>query len=180
MRAFASTFVARILIGVLIVGLSVWGISNVFVNLASTTVGRVGDQEISSREFQRAYISQVNAYAQQTGVVPTTEEARNLGIPAAVIQQLAASAALDGLAEGSGMGASETLIARKVAEDPNFSGAIGGFDAERFNSLLRQNGWTEAEYLGEQAGAVRREQLAQSLFIGLPPPQAMQHLVRRY
>lgn len=180
MRGFARTWPAKIFIAVLIVGLSVWGISNVFVNLGASTVGRVGDQDISARAFTRAFGAQINAYASQTGVVPTTDQARALGIPQVAIQQLAANAALNGLAVQSGMGASDTQVARRVADDPTFAGIIGGFDRSQFNAMLRQNGFTESEYLGEQANAVRREQLTRALFLGTKVPDTMRELVLRF
>lgn len=180
MRAFASTWPARILIGVLIVGLSVWGISNVFINLGSTTVARVGDQEISVREFQRAYIGQVNAYAAQTGRQPTVEEAIQLGIPSVALQQLATSASIDGLAQDFGMGASDNLVADEVASDPTFARQVGGFDREQFNAVLRQNGWTEAEYLDAQSRSIQRNHINAALFPGMPPPDAMLEITGRY
>lgn len=180
MRSFASTWPARILIGALIVGLSVWGISNVFVNLGSNTVAWVGDQEISTRDFERALRGQLNAYAARFGTVPTVEEAIAQGVPTVVLQQLGASALVEGLASDFGMGASETRIADVVAEDPAFSNVMGGFDRQRFNDVLRQNGWTEAEYLAAQAGVVQRRQLVDALFRGLPAPATMREIVNRY
>jgi len=180
MRAFASTWPARILIVALMVGLAFWGISNVFVNLGSTTVANVGGQEISTRQFERDLRAQLNAYADRTGSLPTLEQALAQGIPGQVLQQLAASAAIEGLAADFGMGASDARIADLVARDPGFSSVMGGFDRQRFTDVLRQNGWTEAEYLDAQAKVAQRRQLVEALFRGLPAPTTMQDIVRRY
>lgn len=180
MRAFASTWPARILIVALMVGLAFWGISNVFVNLGSTTVATVGGQEISTRQFERALRAQLNAYADRVGALPSLDQAIAQGIPSSVLQQLAATAAMEGLATDFGMGASDARIADQVAKDPGFLNVMGGFDRQRFNEVLRQNGWTEAEYLGAQAGVVQRQQLVEALFRGLPAPATMQDIVRRY
>ncbi|HUV32001.1 MAG TPA: peptidylprolyl isomerase [Devosiaceae bacterium] len=180
MRSFATTWPARILIGLLIAGLSVFGISNVFTNLGSDTVGNVGSQEISTRDFQRAYLAQVDSYASQAGFVPTVEEAISLGIPSQVLQQLAATAALDGLAGDFGLGASEAQVAEAISQDPNLRGLMGGFDRQRFTDALRQSGWTEAEYLDSQSRAVSRRQLGVALFDGLTAPRTMFEIAERY
>ena len=55
----------------LLVGVAGFGINNVIVDLGSNTVARVGNEEITSREFLRAYQSQANSIAQQLGSMPT-------------------------------------------------------------------------------------------------------------
>ena len=67
LRAFAKTTIAKIFFAVLIVSFAAFGIGNVITNLGATTVARVGSQDISVRDFQRAYQQQLNAAAQQMG-----------------------------------------------------------------------------------------------------------------
>ena len=70
LRGFAKSWPGKIMGGFLLVGIAGFGINNVITDLGTNTVARVGDEEINSREFLRAYQSQMNRVAQQIGSVP--------------------------------------------------------------------------------------------------------------
>lgn len=180
LRAFSRTWYAKIFFAVLVLSFALFGISNVIFDLGTSTVARVGDQEITSNDFQRAFQSQLNSMAQQYGQVPTTEQAVAMGVPNSVISQLAANSAVDELAEKFGLGASQARLAIMLREDPSFSGTLGGFDRQTFVRILQQNGFTEAEYFEMQARSARRQQLASALFADSAVPDAAVELVNRY
>src|SRR6218665_1885714 len=100
LRAFAKSWPGKVMGGFLLVGVAGFGINNVITDLGSNTVARVGDVEINSREFLRAYQGQLNEVAQQLGSVPSAQDALNLGIPSIVLQNMAQDAAMDQLAAG--------------------------------------------------------------------------------
>lgn len=164
LRAFAKSWPGKILGGFLLVGVAGFGINNVIVDLGSNTVARVGDEEITSREFLRAYQSRVNSLAQQIGSVPTASQAEAYGIPTAVLLNLSEGAAIDTLASQFGLGVSEAKLAEMLRTDPSFSGTLGNFDPSIFTQTLQRAGWTEAEYFEARADEARREQVLQSLF----------------
>jgi len=180
LRTFSKTWIAKILLAFLVISFGAFGINNVITGFGSSTVARVGDQDVTVRDFQRAYSQQLNTAAQQLGKVPTTEEAQALGIPGQVLQGLAQRAVIDQLTSQLGLGVSENKLGELVRNDPNFSGTLGGFSAENFRSVLAQSGLTEAEYIESQSDAARRDQLVQSLFISAPVPETAQGIVNRY
>lgn len=180
LRAFARTWIAKILLAVLVVSFGAFGINNVVTGLGSNTVARVGDAEISIRDFQREYEGLLNAAAQQIGRVPTGQEAVALGLPSNAIGRLAANAAIDNLGASMGLGASETRLAKMVREDPSFGGTLGQFSRDQFIAVLRQSGYTEADYLEMQTKAVRRQQLVGALFSEGGVSKTSQDLVNRY
>jgi peptidyl-prolyl cis-trans isomerase D len=110
LRAFAKTWVAKILLAVLVVSFGAFGIENVITQLGTNTIARVGDTDISAQDFQRAYQAQVNAAGQQLGKVPTPQEAMALGIPSQVISRLASDAAVNHFGEKMGIGASDDHV----------------------------------------------------------------------
>lgn len=166
--------------GFLLVGIAGFGINNVITDLGTNTVARVGNTEINSRQFLRAYQSQLNQVAQQIGSMPTTQEAINLGITSMVLQNLAQDAALDQVADDFGLGVSEQKLSELLRDDPSFQNALGTFDASSFNQVLRASGLTEAEYFEDQTDAARRQQLVLSLFGDTKLPEAASSLVNRY
>ncbi|MHB1110164.1 MAG: peptidylprolyl isomerase [Devosia sp.] len=179
-RKIAKTWFGKLLGAFLIVGLAGFGISNVIFDIGSSTVARVGDQEITTREFQRAYDTQLNQFAQQTGQMPTAQDAIAMGIPSVVINRLASEAAINELGEDMGIGVSDDRLGKMLREDPSFSGTLGQFDRTSFLRVLQQNGFTEAEYFDLQTKAARRQQLISGLFAGSAAPEAAQELVSRY
>ncbi|WIJ23587.1 peptidylprolyl isomerase [Devosia sp. RR2S18] len=180
LRAFAKSWPGKILGVFLLVGLAGFGINNVITGLGSNTVATVGDQEIESSTFLRAYQNQLNRIAQQLGSVPTAEEAMNFGIPSAVLQQLGQEAALTQMASDFGLGVSEAQLSQMVREDPSFQGTLGTFDPASFQQVLQMSGVTEREYFENQADAARRQQLSLTLFSQAALPEAASRLVNRY
>ena len=164
----------------LLVGVAGFGINNVIVDLGSNTVARVGNEEITSREFLRAYQSQANSIAQQLGSMPTASQAEAFGIPTAVLLGLSEGAALDTLADQFGLGVSEAKLAEMLREDPSFHGTLGNFDPAIFTQVLQSAGWTEAEYFDARSDEARREQLAASLFANAGMPAVATDLITDY
>ena len=179
-RKISRTWFGKILGAFLIVGLAGFGISNVIFDIGSNTVARVGDEDITSRQFQRAYNIQLNQVAQQIGRLPTGQDALAMGIPSVVISGLAAEAALNQLGGRMGVGVSDDRLSKMLREDPSFSGTLGQFDRTSFLRVLQQAGYTEAEYFELQTKTARRQQLMSGLFAGVAAPEAAQDLVSRY
>lgn len=179
-RKISKTWFGKVVGAFLIVGLAGFGISNVIFDLGTNTVAQIGDEEITTRQFQRAYDNQINQIAQQFGRVPTGEEMLAMGVPSVVIGQLAAEAALNQLGERMGIGVSDDRLSKMLREDPSFSGTLGQFDRTSFLRVLQQSGFTEAEYFELQTKAARRQQLISGLLAGSSAPKAAQELVSRY
>ncbi len=180
LRVFAKSWPGKIMGACLLVGLAGFGINNVITDLGSNTVARVGDEEINSREFLRAYQNQLNEVAQQLGSVPTAQDAVSLGIPSMVLQNLAQDAALDQLATGFGLGVSQAKLSAMLREDPSFQNALGAFNPDSFRQVLQMSGLTEAEYFEDQSDAARRQQLILSLFGDTKLPDTAASLINRY
>ena len=179
-RNIAKTWFGKLLGAFLIVGLAGFGISNVIFDIGTNTVARVGDEDITTREFQRAYNSQLSQFSQQVGQALTPQQALAMGIPSLVLDQLASQAAINQLGVKMGVGVSDDRLTKMLQEDPSFAGTLGKFDPTTFTRVLQQNGYTEAEYLELQTKAARRQQLVSGLLAGTAAPEAAKLLVARY
>ncbi len=180
LRDFAKSWPGKILGAFLLVGVAGFGINNVIVDLGSNTVARVGDEEINSREFLRAYQSQVNRVATQLGSVPTTSQAEQLGIPSAVLLGLSEGAALDGLSRQFGLGVSEAKLGQMLREDQSFQGTLGNFDPTIFSQVLQRSGWTEQEYFDARGSEAKRDQIVLSIFADAALPAVAKDLIAGY
>ncbi len=170
LRDFAKSWPGKILGAFLLVGVAGFGINNVIVDLGSNSVARVGNEEINSREFLRAYQNQINSLSSQLGSIPTTSQAESLGIPTAVLLRLSEGAALDGLADQFSLGVSDARLAQLLRQDPSFHGTLGTFEPALFSQTLQRAGWTEAEYFEARGSDAKRDQITDTLFanVGLP------------
>jgi peptidyl-prolyl cis-trans isomerase D len=175
LRAFSKTTIAKLFFAVLIVSFAAFGINNVITTLGSSTVARVGGQEITVRDFQHAYQQQLNAAARQFGRVPTSEEAMALGVPSQTLGRLTADAALNQLADDMGIGVSDDKLGEMVRADFG-----GSFSRDNFRQALAQNGLSEDDYIKAQTGSARRQQLVLAVFGDAEPPATAMNLISRY
>jgi peptidyl-prolyl cis-trans isomerase D len=180
LRRLGRTWLGKVIGAFLIVGLAGFGISNVLLDFGAGTVARVGEEEISSLEFQRAYNDDINNFARQIGQMPTAQEALAFGIPSQTLSRLAADAAINSLSEDMGLGVSEERLGKMLREDPTFAGTLGQFDPATFTETLRRSGFTEAEYFELQTKAARRQQMFAGLFADSPAPTAAEELFVRF
>jgi peptidyl-prolyl cis-trans isomerase D len=180
LRNFAKTWIGKVLGIFLLIGLAGFGISNVIFDFGTNNVASVAGQDISVRDYQRAYESQVNLVARQIGRVPTVEEATALGVPGMVLNRLASEAVVNKLGQDMGLGVSEARLSRMLRDDPTFHNALGQFDAANFNRVLQMNGFTESEYFKLQTNAALRQQLISGLLGDVAVPAASIELLNRY
>lgn len=180
LRVFAKSWPGKILGAFLLVGVAGFGINNVIVDLGSNTIARVGDAEINSRQFLRAYQAQLSQISNQLGSVPTTSQAEAFGIPTAVLLGLSEGAAIQTLANRFGLGVSDAKLAELLRKDPTFFGTLGTFDAEMFKQVLYNSGWTEAEYFQVTGEEAKREQIVETLFADARLPAVARDLITGY
>lgn len=179
LRNFGRTWIAKVFLGLLVLAVAGFGLPSIFLDLNANTVARVGDKNIPAREFERLYRGQLNQFAAQTGQMPTAQQAMSFGLPGSVLGRLASDAAVDSLAARLNLGASEQRVAQLVRQDPSFAGALGAFDRSEFIAVLRQAGYTEAEYLDLQQRTAMREQVG-AVFDGARLPDVARDIAHAY
>ena len=173
LRKAAGTWVAKLLLAVLVVSFAIWGISGqMMTGLGSQHVIEVGGTTVSMNEFRLAYDRQVQMLSQQFGTRLTREQAQALGIDQQVLGQLAAQAVLNEQARRLQLGVSQDKLRQIAHDDPSFHGADGQFDRERFEGILRQVGMTADQYLASTRQAAMREQITEAISDGMKAPDA--------
>ena len=180
MRRFATSWGGKILGMALIVALAAFGVPSILATLDANTLTRVGDEDITAVDFQRLYQQNLNAFAQQTGQLPTNEQAIQMGIPTSVLNQLTTRAAINQFAIRNGIGVSDTKLAELVRDDQTFFGVLGAFDRSIYDQYLRQQGMTSEQYFEVQRKAARRQQIAIGLFAGSQISKTGLDLLNRY
>jgi peptidyl-prolyl cis-trans isomerase D len=184
LRNASSTWIGKAVMatvmGLLIFAFGIWGINDIFRGFGRSTVAKVGHTEIGLEQFRQLYNDRLQQIGRQFGKPLTPEQARAFGLDRNVLQQAIAEAALDEATAQLGLGQSDQAVIDTISHDPNFAGANGKFDAQRFTEILREFGFTEARYIAEQRRTMLRRELATTISSGIEPPLALLDVKNRY
>jgi len=170
LRNVAGTWVAKLLLLMLVLSFAVWGISGSIFGGVGNNVLVVGDTEVSMEEFRLAYDRQLAQLSQQFGQRISREQARAFGIDQQVMAQLAAGAVLDEQARQLGLGISNDRIAELTYSDPAFHGPDGNFDRQQFEYVLNQVGMRPNDYLRNREQVSVRQQIVATVTDGIRAP----------
>jgi peptidyl-prolyl cis-trans isomerase D len=152
-----------VMVGLLVIGLA--GFSITSFGGGSRAVGQVGDTEITSDQYARAFRSQLSAFSQQIGQPVSGAEALAFGLDRQVLQGLVTLAALDNEAARIGLSVGDAVVASEVTQLAAFQGVNGAFDREAYRFALQRNGQSEAEFETALRNDITRE-LFQGMIAG--------------
>ncbi|MEP1441807.1 MAG: SurA N-terminal domain-containing protein [Hyphomicrobiales bacterium] len=177
LRSAAGTWIAKILLGLLIASFAVWGITGASFNFATGTLASVGSVTISSADFQRQFVSEISRVSQQFGRRLTSQQARQFGIDQQVLGQLINQAALDDRANEFSVSISDDRLAEEILTDPLFADGEGNFNAGRYQQVLYSNQYTESQFLDVQRRTYARRQIIDALTQDMPVPNVLKEAV---
>ena len=143
-RKGASNTIGLALIAVLIVGLGGLGISNFSGSLRS--IGKVGNTDINAQSYYAALNSQMNALREQFGPTLTFQQAQSMGLTSGVLNQVVGATAFDDETAEFGLSVGDAQVAEEIRSIDAFKGLSGNFDRTMYETLLAQNGVSEAEF----------------------------------
>lgn len=181
LRRGAASWVARIFLGILVVSFGIWGIGDIFRNVSRENFARIGATQLSSEAFRLAYDRERQQLSRQSGRAVSLEQARALGLHTELARRMVTEALFDEEARNLSLGVSEREIARAIVDDPNFAPAgSGGFSRPYFQSLLRENGLTEAGYVTQRRSLTLRRQIADALTGSFLVPAVYNDIANRF
>ncbi|MET0971039.1 MAG: SurA N-terminal domain-containing protein [Tardiphaga sp.] len=184
MRKASSNWIGKtimsVVMGVLIISFGIWGIADIFKGYGQAKLATIGSTEISTDQFRQLYTDRLQQIGRQFGRPVTPDQARAFGLDRQVLQQAIAEAALDEDARRRRLGVDDAEVMRQITSDPNFQAPTGGFDAARFQQLIRSLGYTEQRYVAEQRKVSLRRQIASTITTGVEPPKTMLDALSRF
>lgn len=179
-KRVASIFI-KVLLLVLVLSFVLWGVSDVFSpGRGGDWLAKVGDTTISSTEYTRSYRQALQRLSRTFGQTVSDEQARAFGLPSTVLNQLITQTLLAVAAADMGLTASDDVIRKTIAADPNFRNNFDQFDAEIFRQLLAANGLSEQAYVDLLRHDIARDQLISSVSALPAVPEVMSDLAYRY
>ena len=139
-----STIVWAIL-GLLILSLTGFGVRSVGHG-GSQSVGSVGNEHVTVDAYVRALNNRMRALSQQLGQNINFEQARLLGVDGQVLQQVLATAALDGENARIGLSVGDEQVKSNLLATEAFLNLSGKFDETAYSFALEQANLNPAEY----------------------------------
>jgi peptidyl-prolyl cis-trans isomerase D len=173
-RRFAKSWVAAVLIGLLIVSFAVFGIHDVFRQSIKDAVVVAGDRTVSSSEFKRMFENAMKSVSQQNGgqPIPLDVAAAN-GLDKRVLQSVAQDEAFAALLHKIGLRIGDKQIAAEIQKIPGFFDRVSGrFDKTTYQQLLAQNGLTPDMFERSVRDDLESQQMASGIVSGLRLPRA--------
>ena len=158
-RSIAASFWAKLLLLLLVISFSVWGIGDVVrTSSRNPTVASVGNEKISADEFLRAVHQESENLRRIMGDNYSPEMLKNINLSHWVLQKLINSALLKQEAETIGLVPSDADVVRRIRSNQEFQDNKGNFDKKIFEARLQNIAMSEKTYV---------EHLRQEMAIGL-------------
>ena len=179
-RSKASSWVIKILFIVLVVSFGIWGIGDILrTHVREVEVAQVGGHTITGPEFQREYQQQLKRMGAALGNQFTPELAKQMGMPAQVLDQMVGQALFQDLATRLGLRAPDDVLTSILATVPTFQSG-GQFDRERFLAYLQQLGMTEEGYIASLRRDLVLNQIYGAVAAGATPPKQLVDAIYDY
>jgi peptidyl-prolyl cis-trans isomerase D len=184
-RAFAKSWVARILLGILLITFVVFGVGSfrdVFRTKIDNAVITAGSRQVSSEQFRSMFDRYLGAVAQQSGQQVNVKDAVAQHADTRVLQELATQYALAEYVHRSGVIASPTLIADAIRKQPVFFDQVSGrFDKTAYQQQVAQRfGMTTAQYESALADEISAGHLQAGFQAGFRSPLTYEAVIAAY
>lgn len=183
MRRGVTNLFTKLLLGLLVIAFAVWGIGDIAFrsNQAGGPIATVGKTQLTADEFRQAYDDEAQSVARRLGRKLTPEQAKLLGVHTRALARLIGFAALDLGARDLHVTVNENIIGGVIKGDPAFHGLTGQFDRQKFRAQLSKLGYrSEAQYIQDRKRDIVREQLTETVGVGLVPSAPVIEVVHRF
>jgi len=172
-RAFAKSWVAAILIGLLIVSFAVFGLSDVFKQGFRNSVITAGSRSVSGPEFRQEFDTYRKQAEQQYGQPITNEQAAEAGLDRRLLDEIATREAFAEAMQKAGVRPSDTVVAGELRKIPAFFDSVSGrFDKARYQERLSEVGLTDKTFHARPTDDIAANHFAVAVANGLRAPRA--------
>lgn len=180
-RRIVKSWVALILIGLLIISFAVWGMNDVFLGMGNSAVVKAGAHEVTPTDFRREFNQQKERAEEQTGEPIPVDMAVERGLDRQVLEGLANRAALAEMFHRMGVRVSDQQIAEQIKQIPAFFDRISGkFDEDLYASALAERQLTPESFERLMRDDMASQQVVTSMAAGVVAPRAYTALGAAY
>lgn len=180
-RRFAKSWVAAVLIGLLVVSFAIFGVSDVFRQSLTDAVIQAGSRSINSAEFRREFDGYRKQLEQQAGQPISVDVAAREGLDRRLLEDLATREALAEAIRKMGVIPSDELLRAELRKIPAFFDSVSGrFDKNLYAQRLAENGLTPAIFESRMKDEIAQSHLVSAIANGFQAPRAYSALGALY
>ncbi|WP_347266174.1 SurA N-terminal domain-containing protein [Paracoccus sp. (in: a-proteobacteria)] len=169
MRGKGKSTIVWVLMGMLVLGLGGFGVTNFSGGTAD--IGAVGGVGISARDYSRSLQAEMQDFAARTGKTLTPAEAKAIGVDRAALARLVTGAALEAEANRLGVSVGDRVVSEQITGAAAFRGLDGRFDRAIYADTLRREGLRETEFEHDLRMDVARSILQGAALAAVTAPQ---------
>jgi peptidyl-prolyl cis-trans isomerase D len=172
-RQFAKSWVAAVLIGLLVISFAIFGINDVFKGNFTNDVVVAGSRSVSGADFRREF-DNVRKNAEQQAKRPVSiEEAVKAGLDRRLLDEIATRESFGEMLSRIGIRPSDRLMESELRKIPAFFNPISGaFDKTLYQQRLGENGLTPARFEMMMRDQIAEQHTASAMVNGLRVPRA--------
>ncbi len=180
LRRQASSWVVKILLGLLIASFAIWGINDIFLGERDPVVAKVGGVKIVSSELNRAFRDEISRMAPLFGGQLDREKARQIGLLDRALYGLVDRAVYSLGSADLGIAISDQLIRQEIREESSFRNRRGEFDPAIFRQVINSNSMSEEGYVNSLRQGLARGYLTSAITAHAGVPSRMLDPLYRY
>lgn len=181
LRKHTKSIFVKILFAILVLSFALWGVGDMVRTVAVGGAAiEVGDTRVDRQAIARTYRNELRRLQRALGGEFDAEQARAMGLPNMVVQQLVTQALLREEARTLGVVVTDETLRRRIAEMDVFKNELGQYDPNRVRLLLAQAGMSEAAFIETERAAAIQERLVDAVAGEVPAPPTMVETLYRY
>jgi peptidyl-prolyl cis-trans isomerase D len=171
-RSKASSFVVKLLFGILVVSFGIWGIGDIFRNRAiDSTVATVGGKKIDAQELNQEVRREAERLrAAMRGVQLEPEQLKQFGIVDTSLQRLINRDLIDLEIDHLQLGLSDDSVRQAIIANPAFHNQTGQFDRILYKQLIANQRMSEAQFERQLRDDMVRVELNAAIGDGVTAP----------
>jgi peptidyl-prolyl cis-trans isomerase D len=172
LRSLTRSWIAYVLLFLLVVAFAVWGIDDVFRGTSSNELATVNGRAVTPPQLSRELDLAVRNQRNQGNDV-TQQDAIDAGFHIQLLDSIVSRLALYSLADKLGLSVSDPLVAERIREIPMVQNPItGSFDETAYSTFLQQLGYTQSDFETEFRNDLTSQMLVQALTNGVRAPSS--------
>ncbi len=146
LRRGVKSWVAKILLALLILSFAVWGIGDIFISGQNATVARAGETEVGSERFVREIVRQQNLLSRQQGALISLQDMQAAGVGRQLATAMAREAAFTEELGALGLAVPAAAVRDAILANPSFQDGSGNFSQYAYQSAIGQRQYDPREF----------------------------------
>jgi peptidyl-prolyl cis-trans isomerase D len=174
LREGSKSWIAYLLIGLLIVSFGIWGVSDFLGAAPSNQIASVGSVRLTPQDFSRQFQFEKRRLERQNdGQRLSKAQIRDSKLHETALRSLIDNKAVEQLARKIGLTASDAMVLDYFRAQRGMTDTAGNVDMNKIADIARDNDMTPAMMFDQIKSDLIREQVMNTLMTGLQLPPGM-------